>query len=93
MKDILPEDTRNRIKKTGWSAPAHLWFVGDGYSLIQDLIHSKKFRERGIYNISKIKLLIDEHKEIITNNLNKDNHMMFFWQLLNLELWIQNNEK
>lgn len=91
-KDILPEDTRNRIKKTGWNAPAHLWFVGKGYDLIQDIIGSKKFQERGIYNIDKVKLLINDHKDITTNKINKDNHMMFFWQLLNLELWLQKNE-
>lgn len=92
-KDILPEDTRGRIKKTGWNAPAHLWFVGDGFTIIQDLINSQKFKERGIYNLGKINSLIEEHREITINNLNKDNHMMFFWQLLNLELWMQKNEK
>ena len=28
MRRILPEKTRKRIKKTGWNAPAHLWFTG-----------------------------------------------------------------
>ena len=26
MKGILPEETRTRVKKTGWNAPAHVWF-------------------------------------------------------------------
>ncbi len=26
MKNILPNETRARIKKTGWNAPAHRWF-------------------------------------------------------------------
>ena len=27
-RGILPEETRTRIKKTGWNAPAHVWFLG-----------------------------------------------------------------
>ena len=30
MAEVLPEETRTRIKKTGWNAPAHLWFTGHG---------------------------------------------------------------
>ena len=30
MRGILPEVTRTRVKKTGWNAPAHLWFAGEG---------------------------------------------------------------
>lgn len=30
MRGILPEETRTRIKKTGWNAPAHLWFSRGG---------------------------------------------------------------
>ena len=30
MKGVLPDETRGRIKKTGWNAPAHIWFSGVG---------------------------------------------------------------
>jgi Fe-S cluster assembly protein SufB len=33
--------------------------------------------------------VIDEHDEIISKNLVRENHMMFLWQMVNLELWLQ----
>ena len=38
MRGILPEETRTRIKKTGWNAPAHVWFSGAGLERLQDLV-------------------------------------------------------
>ena len=88
MKNILPNETRLRIKKTGWNAPAHIWFSRENEDFC-DLIHSQKFKERGIYDIKKIYNLFEEHNNIVDKNLNIENHMMFFWQLLNLELWFE----
>ena len=92
MTNILPDETRNRIKKTGWNAPAHLWFSGSSLDFLMDLINSQKFKERGIYKVSKVREITTEHMKIINNNEIKDNHMMFLWQLVNLELWLQKNE-
>jgi len=92
MKDILPEETRGRIKKTGWNAPAHVWFSGKGLEPLKDMIHSQKFRQRGIYDVGEVESLLQEHDDIISNNQLKENHMMFFWQLINLELWCEHLE-
>lgn len=92
MKNILPDDTRNRIKKTGWNAPAHLWFSETSLNFLLDLVNSKKFKERGIYNLINVDKIINEHLKIVKNNEIKDNHMMFLWQLVNLEIWFQKNE-
>ncbi len=89
MRGILPEETRTRIKKTGWNAPAHLWFSGSGRTAVLDLVHSRRFRERGIYNLVEVERLVDEHEEIVTSGRQQDNHMMFLWQLVNLELWLE----
>jgi asparagine synthase (glutamine-hydrolysing) len=89
MRGILPEETRTRIKKTGWNAPAHVWFMGSGLDLVSDLVHSRQFRKRGIYIVSEVEKLIEEHAQIVANKKLQDNHMMFFWQLLNLELWFR----
>ena len=88
MKGILPEETRTRIAKMGWNAPAHVWFAEGCREPLLDMIHSQRFRERNIYNISAVERLVDEHYEIINSGLNKDNHMMFLWQLINVELWL-----
>ncbi len=89
MKDILPEDTRFRVKKTGWNAPAHKWFSGKGQDALRDIIRSSSFRNRGIYNHTEVERLLDEHEEIVSTGAMRENHMMFFWQLVNLELWFQ----
>lgn len=89
MKGILPEETRTRVKKTGWNAPAHIWFSGKRGDELLDLIHSRAFCERGIYSAHAVEKLFFEHREIIASQAVKENHMMFFWQLLNLELWFR----
>ncbi len=89
MKGILPEDTRTRIKKTGWNAPAHVWFSDRGADRLLDLVHSRAFRERGVYDAREVIKLIEEHNLIVKSGLARENHMMFLWQLINLELWFQ----
>jgi asparagine synthase (glutamine-hydrolysing) len=93
MKGVLPEETRTRITKTGWNAPAHQWFSGKGRDMLMDLVGSQAFRERGIYNLSRVNAIIDEHDSIVSSGVSKDNHMMFLWQLVNLELWILHIEQ
>lgn len=92
-RGILPEATRTRIKKTGWNAPAHRWFIGPGKDQLQDLIHSQSFRQRGIYNLPVVEQIINEHEEIVVSGRSQENHMMFLWQLVNLELWLASENK
>jgi asparagine synthase (glutamine-hydrolysing) len=90
MAGILPEETRTRIKKTGWNAPAHAWFsVGRAAEQLGDLIASQAFRERGVYRIDEVSRLFAEHREIVSSGAASENHMMFLWQLVNLELWFR----
>ena len=88
MKGVLPEETRNRIKKTGWNAPAHMWFSGKGLEELNDMVHSQQFRQRGIYNLTELDIVIKDHEKILKSGVAKENHMMFLWQLVNLELWL-----
>jgi asparagine synthase (glutamine-hydrolysing) len=92
MKGVMPEETRTRVKKTGWNAPAHRWFAGPGRDQLLEMIHSSEFRARGIYNLAEVERLLAEHHEITTRGLNRENHMMFLWQLVNLELWLRGIE-
>jgi len=89
MKGVLPEETRTRIKKTGWNAPAHQWFAASCREPLLDLIHSQAFRQRGVYLPQVVESLLNEHLEIVTTGQLRENHMMFFWQLVNLELWLR----
>jgi asparagine synthase (glutamine-hydrolysing) len=89
MRGILPEETRIRVKKTGWNAPAHVWFTGSGLESVRDLVASQRFRERAIYDTAEVERLIGEHIAITESGEPRENHAMFLWQLVNLELWLR----
>jgi asparagine synthase (glutamine-hydrolysing) len=88
MQGVLPEETRTRIAKTGWNAPAHKWFTGRGLATLRDLVASRAFRERGIYRVAEVERILDEHEAIVASGAARENHMMFLWQLVNLETWL-----
>lgn len=93
MAGILPEATRQRVKKTGWNAPAHRWFGGPFLATLRDIVASQRFRAYGIYRIEAVQQLIDDHERIVSSGTNEENHMMFLWQLLNLHLWLTELDK
>jgi len=84
---VLPDATRTRIKKTGWNAPAHLWFTGSGADAVRDLVSSDAFRSLGIYDSKAVIATLTEHEEIVASGANRENHMMFLWQFTNLVRW------
>jgi len=88
MKGILPEPTRTRIKKTGWNAPAHVWFSGKGLDAVRDLLRTRRFRERDIYDMNAVHMIVEDHAEIIRSGESRENHMMFLWQLVNIDAWL-----
>ena len=87
MEGVLPEATRSRIKKTGWNAPAHLWFSGPGADLLRDLVDSPEFVAIGIYDRGEVLKIIDDHDRIVSTGAIQDNHMMFLWPFFNLMRW------
>jgi len=89
MKGLLPEETRTRIKKTGWNAPAHVWFTGHILDSLRELISAQGFKAREIYDVREVRRIIDEHERIVATGASRDNHMMFLWQLVNLESWLR----
>lgn len=89
MRGVLPESTRARVAKTGWNAPAHVWFSGANRAPLMDLVRSRSFRERGVYDLHAVTRILDEHEEIVASGAPRENHMMFLWQLVNLELWLR----
>jgi asparagine synthase (glutamine-hydrolysing) len=92
-KGLLPEATRNRITKTGWNAPAHKWFSNQGRHKLLDMISSRRFIERGIYNQQEVQKIIADHFHIIDSGKNIENHMMVIWQIVALEIWLQELER
>lgn len=83
MEGLLPAATRARVEKTGWNAPAHRWFREEAREPLADLIASRTFRERGVYDVAAVERVFREHTE------GRANHAMFLWQVWNLETWSQ----
>lgn len=87
FKEITPKYNLKKIRKTGWNAPSHLWLSDKYTSLLNDIFSSQDFKECGLYDTKKIKKLYENHNKIINNNQQKENHMMFFWQLASINIW------
>jgi asparagine synthase (glutamine-hydrolysing) len=88
MRGVLPEQTRTRIKKTGWNAPAHVWFSGSEADRLLDELKAGKLGKEGKLNLPEIERLVREHREIVSSGHMRENHMMLLWQLANLNAWI-----
>jgi asparagine synthase (glutamine-hydrolysing) len=89
MRGVLPEETRTRIKKTGWNAPAHLWFAGEGRDRVMDIVRSQAFADHGVYDVAEVERIVAEHDDIVRSGRPEENHMMFLWQLVNVDAWLR----
>ena len=82
MKDILPEEIRMRKDKTGFNAPLDEWIRNENREQIEELISRNSYVNNEIYNQEKVSELFREH-------LSGNNHSMFFWHYINLNLWYE----
>jgi len=81
MKGILPEKVRVRKDKTGFNAPFDQWIRHENRAEIEALINRKSMTNEIIYRQDAVKALFEEH-------LSGANHYMFFWQYINLNIWM-----
>ena len=88
FKNILPANIVNEKRKKGWNSPAHKWFSTQN-NIFENIFNSREFKTRGIYDTEKVIFLYKKHKKIVGHNKPIENHMMFFFQLVSLELWIR----
>lgn len=86
MKGILPEKVRMRKDKTGFNAPFDEWIRTGLLASFEQMISEKSFVNTEIYDQKSVIKKFNEH-------LNGQNHYMFFWQYLNLNLWYELNFK
>jgi asparagine synthase (glutamine-hydrolysing) len=62
MRDRIPELVRTRVDKMGFQTPVRQWFRDLLYEPMLDLLHSRRARERSIYNIDAIVRDLDRHR-------------------------------
>ena len=63
MRGRIPESVRTRPDKMGFPVPTKEWFAGSFYEPFQDLLSGRQVRERGIYNVERIRQDIALHRE------------------------------
>jgi asparagine synthase (glutamine-hydrolysing) len=79
MKGILPDIVLNRKDKMGFPVPLHLWLKKDIRGFVEDLLLSPESRKRGIWNIKKVKTMIEQERPFGRN----------LWGMMCLELWFR----
>jgi len=78
----LPREIVYR-SKSGFGVPLGRWFRNaTGLGEYLDYLSSKRFQERGLWNVSHVKRLVDEHRS------GRADHSEILWELLNMELWM-----
>jgi asparagine synthase (glutamine-hydrolysing) len=83
MKGILPEEVRQRRDKMGFVTPEKTWFKAELGKILEELINSPTFSQRGYLDVKSIKLMLDEHKA------GKRDITYIGSRWLSLELWFQ----
>jgi asparagine synthase (glutamine-hydrolysing) len=77
---LLPDEIIWR-KKAGFGAPIGAWIKRDLKEMIMDLLSEKVVKERGYFNYSAIKQMLEDHYS------GKTYSALQIWQLLTLEIW------
>ncbi|MBL8954853.1 MAG: asparagine synthase (glutamine-hydrolyzing) [Myxococcaceae bacterium] len=81
-RDTLPDSIRVTPKRAVVT-PQREWFQGPLRSRIEDLIASRSFRERGLFDAAEVARGFDEFCA------GKVNNAFWVWQWINTELWFQ----
>jgi asparagine synthase (glutamine-hydrolysing) len=83
MADVLPDEVL-RQPKAGFAAPTDYWLANDLTEMTDDLLSESRIRDRGLFRADTVQKLIRQHRA------GGQDWSMQIWQLLTLELWMQN---
>ncbi len=62
MTGRIPESVRARLDKMGFPTPARQWLRDTLHEPMLDLLHSRRMRERGLYNVEVIEADLVRHR-------------------------------
>jgi asparagine synthase (glutamine-hydrolysing) len=77
ISDIVPPSILGRKDKMGFPVPLHLWARGSTREFFTDILSSRSFRERGIFDPVEVDGLLSTEAAFGRR----------LWGILNLELW------
>lgn len=84
MKDILAPKITNRKNKLGFPVPDYMWLV-DNKEEITSLFKSSEFKKRKYFNAKEILKAFED----MCNTEEKKYLTLYFWRIINLELWFR----
>ena len=76
----LPPEVVHR-KKQGFPMPTSLWFRKEARSFVRDLLSPSTLRRRGLFNLTFVEQLINQHESGFAD------HGLLLWGLMSVELW------
>jgi asparagine synthase (glutamine-hydrolysing) len=79
---LLPHDIVWR-KKAGFGAPVRSWLRGPLRPMIDELLSENTIKNRGLFNPAEVRRIVD------ANLSGKEDFNLQVFQLLTLELWMQ----
>lgn len=80
---FLPMEVVDRKDKQGFYPPTPVWFKRELLPMIQDIVRSRSFRERGIFDIALLEGQMENYVR------GKTDYSEQIWMALNVELWHQ----
>ena len=83
MQEALPAEVL-RQPKAGFAAPTDYWLANDLREMTDDLLSHTRTKGRGLFRPEAVRKLVREHRS------GREDWSMQIWQLLTLELWMQN---
>jgi asparagine synthase (glutamine-hydrolysing) len=84
LKDVLPENIRNRKDKIGFATPdTKLLRTEKGKKFAWDIITSESFKKRGYWDSEKVRQMLEEHVK------KKRDNSAVLWKMIILELWFR----
>jgi asparagine synthase (glutamine-hydrolysing) len=82
LRGVIPEEVRIRTDKIGFAVPSSAWLRGAAGELLADLIASRAFRERGLFDPSYGEAALRRFRS------GDDRPEPILWRLLSAELWL-----
>ena len=79
-RELLPDACLQK-RKQGFAIPLAAWFRTDFKSLMQDILSSQSFRERGIFNVAGVRACFDRHLS------GQRDFSELLWLVLTYEMW------
>ena len=83
LQSELPEAVSSRISKLGFTTSAQVWFQEELRDPIGELLASRSFKDRGVFDVRQIQQDFKAHCE------GRANKTFAIWSCVNLELWFQ----